>query len=308
MISIRQAVRMPYLYWRAESALRYAQRRGLPGSQFAKFGRSVGWRMLMRNARPSVSYLLSPVSITRYFEFEFTYQYIPSSFSDCLDVSSPSLFSFFVAHRFPNSRILMINPDSGDIAISRAVSEILGYTNIDLQTRTVEESAKKGTLFDCIWSISVVEHISGAYSDSDAMRDMYSALLPGGRLIVTIPVDRKLLDEFREDKPYDVSIRQSSGGYFFQRYYDTRAIRSRLLDPIGAEPAVMRWFGETTPGRFSSYEQRWRNTGYRCTVDDPKEIVDHYREYPSWEAMPGAGVCGLMIVKPAAANSRFVFE
>jgi len=38
--------------------------------------------------------------------------------------------------------------------------------------------------------------------------------------------------------------------------------------------------------------------GLRRSVEDPREIADNFREFPSWEAMPGAGVCGIRVVKP----------
>ena len=60
---------------------------------------------------------------------------------------------------------------------------------------------------------------------------------------------------------------------------------------------MVRWFGETEPGSFVNHQERWMRQGHNCTVDDPQEITDHYRDFPSWEEMPGKGVCGLMFEK-----------
>ena len=60
---------------------------------------------------------------------------------------------------------------------------------------------------------------------------------------------------------------------------------------------MLRWFGEKMPGHYADYERRWIERGLACTIDDPREIVDHYQEFGSWSKMPGMGVCGLMIEK-----------
>jgi len=50
----------------------------------------------------------------------------------------------------------------------------------------------------------------------------------------------------------------------------------------------------------SANEKRWMRDGLAGTVEDAREIVDHYREFRNWEEMPGMGVCGLMIEKTSS--------
>jgi hypothetical protein len=126
---------------------------------------------------------------------------------------------------------------------------------------------------------------------------MYGALAPGGRLVVTVPVDREARDEHRADDPYHLTGGAGAPA-FFQRVYDGAAIRERLVAAVGREPVTVRWFGETAPGRYRDYERRWLAEGLSCAVDDAREILDHYREYRSWEEMPGMGVCGLAFERP----------
>jgi hypothetical protein len=127
---------------------------------------------------------------------------------------------------------------------------------------------------------------------------MYDALKEGGTLILTVPVDRRFWSEYRDKDYYGTQGRSAERGkYFFQHFYDKAAIQERLLFSIEQQPKIMRWFGETSPGRFHEYIQSWIREGYDCIVEDPREIVGNYREFASWEEMPGVGVCGLAIKK-----------
>ncbi len=293
---------LPSLYRRGWRAYRYALARGAPGMDFNHFGRQLGRRLLARGVTAGLSYLLTPVSSVRYFEFPFALACLPEQPGCCLDVSSPRLFSLYVAKRFPAAFIRMINPDARDISQTAGIVSRLRIGNLFTEWCGVEALATQDPSYDCIWSLSVVEHISGACDDREAVKLMHDALVDGGRLILTIPVDREFRDEYRDHDSYGLQRdRGRDGRYFFTHIYDKPAIWERLLSPIGREPSVVRWFGETTPGRFVRYEQRWMREEHGCTVDDPREIADHYREFATWEEMPGMGVCGLMIEKVSSS-------
>jgi len=191
----------------------------------------------------------------------------------------------------------MINPDVKDISETGAIISKLGINSIRVACRGVHVLSHQTETYDCIWSISVIEHICGGYDDRYAVKLMYDSLNSNGRLILTVPVGREFRNEWRDSNCYGTHGSQSGGKYFFQRFYDKAAIWGRLLSPIGKEPTVVRWFGETSAGRFSEYEQRWMREGYKCTVEDPREIADNYQEFATWEEMPGMGVCGLMVEK-----------
>jgi hypothetical protein len=226
---------------------------------------------------------------------------LPEYSTRYLDVGSPRLFSLYIGIKSPSATIDIINPDLIDIYGSSEIISRLNIPNIYTQCEGVDVLARGGRRYDCIWSISVIEHICGEYDDTYAVKVMYNALNNGGRLILTFPVDKIFHNEYRNRVYYKKSNNEPDDGHegkhFFQRFYDKRSIWNRLLSPIGAEPKVIRWFGEICPGRFSQYEQRWMNEGHKCSIDDPREIADNYREFCSWEKMPGMGICGLVIEK-----------
>lgn len=279
-------------------SFRHGRRKNIIGLEFDQFGRCAGLRILPKQFQAGVNLLLHPVSIFRYFEFAYALQALPQTAQICLDVSSPRLFSMYAASKRPNMRIRITNPDRGDLATTQAIVSALGLRNITCEVSSVADLGESPSPpYDCIWSLSVVEHISGKYDDTLAVKKMYELLCPGGCLILTVPVDRTHWEEFRERNYYGTQKPESTGLYFFQRYYDEASIEKRLLHPIGQHGVSKKWFGERMRGHFAEYEAHWIRGGLRCTVDDPREITNHYQEYGSWRDMPGRGVCGIVITK-----------
>jgi len=285
------------LYARGQLALHYAMRTNMPGLEFNHFGRKIGFRLLLKGMRTGVRLSIAPVSSTRYFEFPFVESCLPVSPKTCLDVSSPNLFGLWLAMNDPTLTVKMCNPDPVDISETKSMAQKLGIRNIVPEVSAVDSLSSQIGRYDCIWSISVVEHIYGPYEDKEAMQLMYQALKPGGRLIVTVPVDQKYWIEYRAMSPDGPMAQMTDRGYFTQRFYDADAIQDRLVSAIGKPPSVVRWWGEKSQGRFLDYCQRWMRDGYDCTVDDPREFSVHWQIFSNWNEMPGIGVCGLMFDK-----------
>lgn len=289
---------VPPLLVRARSARRYARSVGITGIDFADFGVALGRRLLLRGEPLGISYLLNPVSIVRYFEFPFVYSCLPAVVGQCLDVASPRLFAVRVATEHPDAHIDLINPDRRDNERTRRVTKILRMANLSVFDSGIEALTNAEHAYDCIWSISVVEHIAGEGADERAVATMISLLRPGGRLIITVPVDRKPRVEYRDADVYGLGRPTTDDGRaFFQRVYDHVAVQ-RLIAATGHDPDVIRWFGERRPGTFVRYEAEWLRDGRARTVDDPREIADGYAEFATWDKMPGMGVCGFMVEKP----------
>ncbi len=109
---------------------------------------------------------------------------------------------------------------------------------------------------------------------------------------------------YREDfRPVDhyngVQHVNEKGEIFFARFYDLAHLQRRVLDAMPKPPDAIEFWGEKVSGRYAAYEKRWIREGLRCTVDDAREIADHYQSYPDWASMPGSGIVGLRYDKPA---------
>jgi SAM-dependent methyltransferase len=271
------------------------------GMDFYDFGVGLGRRMLpaailTRNRRgAALNYWLTPVSCVRFFEFDFVRDALPRDDGEWLDVSSPRLFALSVARDRPATSIAMANPDTNDIAFTQHARQALRLRNVTTDHADVENLWAAGNKYDCIWSISVFEHIGGNYDDSAAVRMCRDLLKPGGRLILTVPVGRAYRDEFRRDNAYGTQPANASGSYFFQRHYDLPALVDRLVRPFAGSDARFSWFGETEPGIFEAYEKKWLKHGYDVTVRDPLLMAEKFQRFASWEDMPGSGVCGIVL-------------
>lgn len=286
---------------RSLAATRYAALKAAPGIEFAAFGRSLGLRALAMADRSALELLLTPVSIVRYWEFPFALRHLPQSPGRCLDISSPRLFSFYVASRRRPTTLRILNPDHRDVSVTRHLTTRLGIRVDAVEPRPVAAIKGENEQYDSIWSISVIEHIPKD-GDTEAMRLMYKSLAPGGTLIVTVPVDKRPWDEFRSGDVYALGVEPGPEGIFFQRWYDEPSIGRRLLEPLGPIDVQLEWFGERVAGRFAEYEKDWIRRGRERTVDDPREIADWYASYGAWGDMPGQGVCGIVLRKPAGRS------
>jgi SAM-dependent methyltransferase len=286
-----RAFSLPLLLVRSERALRYARRHDLPGVEFGAFGRRLGRRLLIRSPRFGLRLLLTPVHSVRYFEFAFADAVLPAHCVRCLDVSSPRLFSLFLSATGRAESILVVNPDERDVDETRLVARRLGLSGLHAEPLSVDSLRRRDREFDAVWSLSVLEHIE---DDSAAIALLYGALAPGGRLVVSVPVDRRMHVERRSGEFYGTH----GGERFFQRFYDERSLRSRLLEALPTPPAEVRWFGERRAGHWAEYERSWIARGHAVTVDDPRTMTDEWREFGWWDEMPGIGVCALVVEKP----------
>jgi predicted SAM-dependent methyltransferase len=287
----------PLLLFRSLRAARIASRLGAPGMLFAKFGRLVGIRAIVAGDWSGFGLLLTPVNIVRYWEFPFAWSAFPMQpGAACLDVASPRLFSLYVASTRSPRAITIINPDVADAAHTERLARTLGLASISVRRARVQDFLVDGDRYDVIWAISVIEHIP-IDGDIDAVIRMYESLTPGGRLILTVPVDRRHWDELRHDDPYGLNADGHQTAHFFQRWYDSASIQDRLVANAAPDAYRLSWFGERVAGRFADYERDWQARGYERTVEDPLEVARWYTSFDSWANMPGRGVCGLVMEK-----------
>lgn len=278
-------------YWKKAST------KNLPGRDFAKFGFKCGLTLL-RKGKVSLRLLFNPVSIVRYFEFDFAFSNLKlRNSSRILDVSSPYLFGFFISDKFRSS-YKYINPDKNDLNNVLSLSKKLNLKgNYSTDSVDATNLPFSDSSFNYIISMSVIEHIADD-GDTKAIKEMWRVLNPGGEMIITFPVKKNFEIEYRDSDVYNLSTNENSVRYFFQRIYNADKIKERLLSSIdNFEIVEQKVFGETQKEFYDSYKERWIKHGYWETVKDPYYIANFFNYFPNIDKLVSMGVMGLRIKK-----------
>ena len=280
-----------YYFWHRTNKV------SLPGKEFAEFGFNAGIKLLLKG-KLSPKLLLNPVSIVRYFEFDYVNANLQSITNNkILDVSSPYLFGFYQSSKI-NSDYFYINPDLRDlnnvISLSKKIKFRANYVakSIDALSLPFPD-----IFFDCIISISVIEHIKDD-GDSSAIREIWRVLKPGGYLILTFPVKKDYEIEYRNRDEYNLKSGKNSDQYFFQRIYNKQKIEERLLSCINNYQIIdPKIFGVTEKEFYTGYKKRWMKFSFWETVKDPYYISNKFSYFPGIDNLEDLGVIGLTIRK-----------
>lgn len=280
-----------FYYWHC------TDKTNLPGKEFAEFGFEIGKKLLFKiNLSPRL--MLNPVSIVRFFEFDYVNR--NSQLTDgmkVLDISSPYLFGFYQSNKI-QSDYHYINPDSRDLANVISLSAKLKFKgNYLTQQMNALELAYPDNFFDRVISISVIEHIKDD-GDSRAIKEIWRVLKSEGILTFTIPVKKKYEIEYRARDEYSLNTENKSANYFFQRIYDKQKIEERLLSSIiNYEIVSNKVFGAIEKDFYSEYKKRWMKYSYWETVKDPYYISKKFSYFSEIENLEDIGVLGLTIKK-----------
>jgi ubiquinone/menaquinone biosynthesis C-methylase UbiE len=278
---------------------KFVSARNLIGKEFDSYGRKISFNFLLQgDYQRFIGLLCNPVSIVRYFEFQFAKDAANWNLSrKWLDISSPRLFLLYGLSKYSNINLVAINPDNNDLSETANYLKILKLEDSAcLVANNAQTLSFPDNNFDIITSISVIEHIPNQEA-ANALKEIYRVLKPGGKLILTFPCSNEFFEEWRDNDVYGLGSPSETNKYFFQRFYDINAIQKQLSEIIGEQPVTMQIFGEKVKGTFAEYEKRWMRTGLNETVKDPYYISKDYKLYDSIEKLPGVGVCGLIFQK-----------
>ena len=269
----------------------------LPGAKFATFGFTLGKKLLF-NFKIAPRLILNPVSIVRYFEFDF----VESSLQlregiKLLDISSPYLFGLYETDQF-DLEYCYINPDTRDLKNVNSIS-----AKINTKGKFITQNTNALNLnypdnhFDRVVSISVIEHIKDD-GDSMAFKEIWRVLKPNGLFSFTVPVKKHFDIEYRNRDEYHLNTEKKSAEYFFQRIYDEQNIDERLLSSISNYEIIKKKiFGSTEKEFYSEYKKRWMKFNYWETVKDPYYISKKFSYFNHVDDLPDIGVIGITIRK-----------
>ena len=276
-----------------------ADKKNLPGKEFFHFGRKTALRLLLKGS-PSPKLFLNPVSIVRFFEYDYALRnFLSSSYSGnkILDISSPYLFGFYLASSFEGEYNYR-NADNKDLTLVKKYSSKLNFKmKYSADAADATKLLFSDNSFSHIISISVIEHIN-ENGDSKAIKEMWRVLKANGILIITFPVAKTFEIEFSDKDTYGLNFEQIKEKFFFQRVYDEDSMNERLLNKISDFTILsMELFGESEAGFYKSYSKRWEKNGLRETVKDPYYISKYFKKLEFFNQIKDSAVIGITLRK-----------
>jgi SAM-dependent methyltransferase len=216
--------------------------------KFYSFGLGLGIANFRKNRfslgiRKTLGKITQPInSYTRFPEYALMEESI-RSFSDArvslsrteiLDVGSPKCFGIFLASTqhctVEMTDISPLNLDEYRTMWDAVLRRAKGNARFSLQDARALKYQENS--FDIVYSMSVLEHISGEKGDTTALSEMVRVLRPGGLLVFSVPFGSVYTEQWRNGFVAAVEERNDGAYHFFQRIYDPRSLEMRLLQHL----------------------------------------------------------------------------
>lgn len=176
------------------------------------------WRFYRFNARISLGRLIKGVDFSRCFEYLVAYQKLLCKCKGTLlDVGSyQSPFPLFMASE--GFKVLATDIENFVARQKKWASKTKVMDRFSIVLTNGSRLSFKDSSFDAISAISTIEHIPDD-GDIKALTEIGRAIKPGGLVFVSVP--------------YNQEYREGTWGTWFQRYYDSSSLLSRLIIPSG---------------------------------------------------------------------------
>jgi ubiquinone/menaquinone biosynthesis C-methylase UbiE len=201
-----------------------------------------------------------PVEYMRYAEFEIMLEMLnlqPGMI--VLDLSSPQWFAMLLARKYPAVQFKYVNLVPRELDPYKEIARALGLNNLEYQIADARALNFAANTFDCVISISVIEHIFPAEGgDVTALNELARVLKPGGNMLMTVPYKAQGRVVYVAGPVYE---RAAIGQNFFAREYD-EAMFGQLLQRIALSLRARKFICER-PGLFAVDYYEWgpgRNT------------------------------------------------
>ena len=123
------------------------------------------------------------------------------AYDSILDAGSgPGVFSFEMARRYPNARILGIDVLKEAIEACGHIAARIGYHNVRFKQTSIEDLEEKAA-FDLILSVDILEHVE---DDRKVLCGLYEAAAPGGALVLHVPALYRRYPVWKKSLNFDV--------------------------------------------------------------------------------------------------------
>jgi SAM-dependent methyltransferase len=203
--------------------------------------------VLRRQPVQGLKRLVLPVSYWRTAEFAYVWgQLAGLPGGRILDLGSPKELAILLA-RHRKFEVVSTDILSDEVEVSERYAWAIGATGegagcVRSEVQDGRALTYASDSFDAAFSVSVLEHIP-ENGDTDAIRALVRVVKPGGIVVVTTPYDVEYRETFVNEDVYERS-QQGSESVFFERHYDEKSLRQRLLEVEGARVESLELWGE----------------------------------------------------------------
>ena len=115
--------------------------------------------------------------------------HIQGDFSSIVDLGcGKGIFTFELAKKFPNARVVGVDTDEEQVRINREIAKKRGIKNVEFEVQDILKM-NYDRAFDLAVSIDNLEHIE---DDQLALNTIFKCLKPGGKLVCHVPAYERI--------------------------------------------------------------------------------------------------------------------
>lgn len=163
---------------------------------------------------------INPIDSTRYTEFAYLLEYLKREKvvprGKVLDISSPFMMAYILSHT--------ANVLKTDVNVEEE-KEVQPNSRLAFELADGTALSYADNTFDMAYSISVIEHIYGKYTQ--AVKEMIRTTKSGGLIYISFPVSKNYKEEWIESDIYSHQFKES-GKTFFQYRFDEQKVKELI--------------------------------------------------------------------------------
>lgn len=147
-----------------------------------------------------------------------------------LDIGSPKILANYLSWKYKDDLVIYAT-DIMDKALveSKSINAFLRLKNLIVEIQDTRSLSYPDNFFDCIFSISALEHIApDDTGDIFALKEIRRVLKREGILVITLPYHFEYTKEYKRGDVYERKERRYSLN-FFQRFYDEDSLITRII-------------------------------------------------------------------------------
>lgn len=212
-------------------------------------GRDSGREFYLLNARLGVERFVRGVNYWRYIEYPWVVNNLSLSKGQrILDVGSfsCSLLPLLLASK---REYIVYATDVDDHVLKNiqfarklGLNDQIRTKRIVVESQDVTSLTYEDETFDRVAAVSVLEHIPDQ-GDTKAVKEISRVLKTGGLVVLTVPFNYRYKETFVDKDIYQRAYLGEP--IFYQRHYDSLALKERLIDPSCLRVKKIEYFGES---------------------------------------------------------------